>query len=245
MKKLVNIDKIKRGLYNNILKESHSESLNEFVGLISQDSVLQYQFYVSKNIKDALDEGVDNIKDVIKENLSFLDQYTEADYTNAQKKIHKFIIFEKGVYVDKLESSVYKLIESHIFNGFTPVTSRLINNVIKEHKELPKVEKVITEHIDIGVNTDVIIKVVLDKFNKKYGQDLNESQKVLLNAIFNDDYVKQEECFESIKNTVISSLEKDVDLDSELLKETVNKIKSMVYSKDSLINDVISLNNLI
>jgi hypothetical protein len=243
MKKISNIEKIKRGLYSNLLKEGIDCTLNDFLKILSEKESLQYQYLVHKNIVEALKENDTNVvKTLIKENLGYLDKFKASDFNISE--LNNFIIFEKSGVVNKVEESIHKLIESYIIKGNNPGISRLINTVIKESVNQITEEVISVEPMNIGINSEVVIKHVLDKFNKKYS-GLNENQKTLLKAILNEDIETQEKCYDILKSEVIKQISEDKELDKDLITETINIINKKGFNKETLVKDVMELNELI
>lgn len=247
--KLINIENLKLNLYSNILNENNSNSsLKGFASVINEDKVLKYQYYTFKNIKELCKIG--SLNESIKSELTFLDHFTIEDYKKSQSKLKQFVNEITYNSIDVVNDNIQTIMELYIFNGLTPYTSKTIDKLITEIKNINDKQEIIVISEDIDNNSDIIsselvLKHSLNKFNEKYNTLLTEQQKSEIRIINGNDMKEQKLLFDKTKNKVINELKKDEEIDVNDLKEAINKINEMTYNTNNFLNDIIDLNSLI
>lgn len=174
--------------------------------------------------------------------LKLLEQEKVALINKINKEIGQEL-FKLPIKEYKLYASA-QIIVNEYSNGFkdsTPQERVKVKNLIKEHIQ----KEVVKESEDFKVD-NVTYKILINKFNEKYGPHLNENQNLILKSwikcLAADDFTEvKEEVFKNIKiikeeinKAIKNKNEKSLEY-YELLNEAKQSLSK--YNKDTEINE--------
>lgn len=247
---MVNIDQIKNTLYASLINEDTitiKKQLNEFVKTISSSEPLLYEYHIFKNLKNTtlIDKTI--IKDCILENLSFLSKFTKKRIITEHKKLK---VYSNGI-KDTLSDNIHSLIEFTI-NGITPKNVNKYNTILNETIEIIFENNVVKTTVRVNqlpeiltiseIPSDKLFEFVLKKYNTKYTL-LSEQQKNIIKTLSNGTTDEQVTLFEECKVKAIKNAS-TIEASDDLINECVNKIKNMSFNNETIIDDIIKLNEL-
>ncbi len=196
------------------------------------------------------------------QNLSQVDSVRIIKEARAQKRL----IDPEGLFVAQtnLIHDINKEVESSVFNNFVPNYRSLANiyqmfsdsttpkeSVILENLVMSSMINESKEQDSVQVDS-LVIKTFIDKFNKKYNDELLEEQKTLLN-LYIQSFVDNSLEFKSYLNEEISRLKKellkaklheDIVSDKDMLEKTNQVLLKLESFKKTEINDNILLSVL-
>lgn len=224
------------------LFKENKKAIKEFITTIKEDKNLlsQFQFYKS------LEKNNDNINtsEYITESFNLACENIDIKTINeSNKKLSDIIkkynikpsdfipqekldLFENCNYVLSKKKKLTNLMEMK--NSFDNVVSYVKNNInnLNENKKS---------------NLSLI-----DEFNTKYGNKLNESEKLFVKEMISSKTAKKETLFNNLKNECLKQLDKmkldaKTDNDKLGLNELEEQIKSKMFNESTLIKDVAKL----
>lgn len=224
---------------------------NEFISLLKESEILTLEFKTykaieNKNIKTP-SLAIKYIEDIAK----LFESYSKQEILAEHKKLERFID-EQAAFLDKDKKELYNSINTIICEYSN---SNDIPNIDAIHDAI----EIITEHLckektsslneekvnsELEIHEEKILSTAVDKFNKKYSS-LSEGEKELLKKLIFSNEKEKKDLFESLKSESVSILEEtDKNGNEDKVLIAIEKIKKMEYNEDSLIENVVSLNNL-
>lgn len=247
------------GTFSEVLLESTNsvfgkKKISEFVDTLKNSDLLKTEYMVFSNLENKHIDNETLITKYIDENISLLKKYTKQDLISEHKKLDQFID-ESVILLKKDQINLYKNIHTLIYeslDGHNVMTNvdKLYDSFtyIFEHIKKPKI--VIAESksnlkLDSSLNTDLVIEKALIGFNEKFS-NLSEEEKKILNIIAFSEEKEKQDLFETLKIEGLNSLTKlkEKGIHEDKVNESIEKINSMSYNKDTLTEDVIHLNLL-
>lgn len=251
---LIISEKFKRRYFGN-LNESHDSSnvsINKFLKLIKESPILKTEFKVLRNIENKHIPDEASAIRYIDNNIKLFEIYTLNEVFEEKKKLLELYDreFDVGEYKDKI--NLYRLIDDLIIQSLSDhekIDVDLLHetfNQVLEHVRTPKNERKYkdTDLIDLENVDETIIKMGIDKFNERYAT-LTENDKKFLFVLIESDDEKKKELFEDYKNKNIKILNETSDAHLVDRKhKALEKIKSMIYNKDTIDDDLIKLHEL-
>ena len=237
---LQNADKlIKTAKGKKIIKE-YVTKIKESKELMKQYSIFEYienQHY-NDNLKDYIHESINylssiNKKKLKEENIALSNLLKENDITE------KCIVENEDLY-----NSINTLIFSN--SGIKSINERVDNiNSIVEH--IKKNKPTITEkkeNLLSGELTNETLAFVVNKFNNKYFESLDEEQKKIFESITSKNETEIEQLFENNRTECITLtnnfLKESIDNDTrEKLLNVKEKLLEQKFNKDTYIDDII------
>lgn len=224
------------------LFKENKKAIKEFINTIKEDKNLlsQFQFYKS------LEKNNDNINtsEYITESFNLACENIDINTINeSNKKLSDIIkkynikpsdfipqekldLFENCNYVLSKKKKLTNLMEMK--NSFDNVVSYVKNNINN-----------LNESKKSNLN-------LIDEFNTKYGNKLNESEKLFVKEMISSKTTKKETLFNNLKNECLKQLDKlkleaKTDNDKLGLNELEDQIKSKIFNESTLIKDVAKL----
>lgn len=228
-------------LSSNSINESQKLTRDLF-DVIKSSPILQLEFKVYSNIEN---KHIDNdiiASRYIDNNIKLFEVYTLKEIQREHDKLIPYITEEIVNKRTELYNAIDTLIKESL-NDYDKIDVDKIHEsftLVLNHVKEPKV---INEVKDEVINEEVI-KIAVDRFNKKYGS-LNEDDKGLFSTLVNSTSEEKEVIFESYKSEVLSLLEsKNNDETKESIQKAINKIKEMVSSSGVVEDNIIKLHEL-
>lgn len=196
------------------------------------------------------------------QNLSEVDSVRIIKEARAQKRL----IDPQGLFIAQTEliHDINKEVESSVFNNFVPNYKSLANIYHMFSDTITPKDSVILENLvmssmvsegkqDNHVKVDsLVVKTFIDKFNKKYNDELLEEQKTLLN-LYIQSFVDNSVEFKSYLNEEIARLKKelitaklhnDISGDNDMLEKTNQVILKLESFNKTEMSDKILLSIL-
>ncbi len=231
------------------------KSFESFIKEIKKSDILKTQYKVYGNVENKFIKEESKAIRYINENLDLIKKFILKDYLNENKKLSdKFIIKENKEQCPctlKLYENLDTLIKETISNNPDPEKKyESFNNVLEYiiTEDTTKQEENYKFQNNTFFPTSRIIEMAINKFNNKYSF-LNEQEKQIFTALFNNDQKGKELVFDKIKKENINQIkrkivESDDEKLSDKLKLVEEKLSSMVYNEDNYIEDISKLNKL-
>ena len=192
-------DSISRLSVNEMLKESTSNSLKEFMVAVKKSPTLLKQHYVFKNFEDSKPFSKERLAErFINQNLSILRGVKWQDIIEENKKIRKTLlenthVESAGGKRDGLFNSIHTLIESVTKPNFSSIQEEqesyehlleyLMRPVAVSEKSAEKIDNPNIK------NWQYITKLAVNNFNERYSH-LNEDEKKVFEMLLSDDNKK-------------------------------------------------------
>jgi hypothetical protein len=263
MAKDINFGFIKDGLINSTaslyLNESKvTNELKDFLKIVKSSPILTLEYIIYKNLENK------NISDdvlatrYIDENISLIKGYGRKEIINENNKLS---VFEKDYTISKEKEMLYESISNiilenandnkiknidKIHSSFEIVLNYIKNN--KSNNELNENKSIFEEYKDKYLNIDFIFNNAIKKFNDKYSH-LSEGEKRILKVLVKEDTTEKEKLFNSLINETIEKVDKmlleqeEPEISNKLLK-VKEKITEMNFNEQTLIDDIVKINNL-
>lgn len=263
MAKTINFGFIKDGLVKSTtslyLNESKvTNDLKDFLKVVKSSPILTLEYIVYKNIENKYISDDVLATRYIDENISLLNKYTKREIIAENEKLS---IFEKDYTISKDKEKLYESISTIILenasdNKFKNVDKihgafENVLNFIKTNKpnqDLNESKSLFEEYKDKYLNIDFIFNNAIKKFNEKYSH-LSEGEKKILKVLVKEDKSEKEILFNSLINETLDKInkllvtEESADIANKLQK-VKEKINEMKFNEESLIDDIIKINNL-
>lgn len=234
-----------------------NNDLKDFLNVVKSSPILTLEYIIYKNLENK------KIKDdllatrYIDENISLLKKYTKKEIIEENEKISKFITDNT---IDEIKKNLYEaisfiILENTSDNKYKNVDKlhesfEVVLNFIKMDKDstINESKSIFEEYKDKLLNLDFVFNSAVKKFNNKYSH-LSEGEKRILKILIkeNEDDKKIlyndliNESLEKVNNLLVKEDNPEV---SNKLEKVKSKLKESVYNKDSIIDDIIKLNNL-
>jgi hypothetical protein len=245
---LIISNKLKDSYFNNMLIEESKKVAFDFFDVVKSSPILQLEFKVFNNLEG---KHIDNdiiATRYIDNNIKLFEIYTIDEINKEREKLKPFIV--EGIVSDdddkvQLYNAIDTLIKESlndndkididkIHESFT-----LVLNRIKE-----PAKKELLENVDVKPVDEDVIEIAVDKFNEKY-DTLNEEDKNLLKTLIKSNDKEKQALLETYKTESLAILE-GVTKESakEGVAKAIQKIKEMVYKKDNVEDNIISLHEL-
>jgi DNA-binding transcriptional regulator YbjK len=247
---LIISNKLKDSYFNNNLVEESKAFTSDFFSVVRNSPILQLEFKVFDDIENKHIENELLATRYIDNNIKLFEVYTIKEIDAERAKLNKFIS-EEIVPIGALTTSrvdLYNAIDELITES---LSSYDVINVDKIHESFVTVlnhirepKKALLESIDIEEVNEDIIELAVGKYNEKYSS-LNEDDKALLQKLIKSNDHEKEKLLETYKQEGLTLLEnvKD-DSVKDNISKSINKIKGMKYSKEKVVDDIISLHEL-
>lgn len=263
MAKNINFGFIKDGLVKSTtslyLNESKvTNDLKDFLKLVKSSPILTLEYIVYKNIENKHISDDVLATRYIDENISLLNKYSKREIIAENNKLE---LFNRDYNLSKDKENLYESISTLIientsdnkFKNIDKIHSSFENvlNYIKKNKsnkELNESKSIFEEYKDKYLNIDFIFNNAIKKFNEKYSH-LSEGEKKILKVLIKEDKSEKEilfnllinETLEKVNNLLVTEESSDIVNKLEKVKE---KIHEMKFNEESLIDDIVKINNL-
>lgn len=242
---LVVSNKLKDAYFSNTLIKESKQVTDDFFTVVKNSPILQLEFKVFNNLETKHIENDLAATRYIDNNIKLFEIYTLKEIEREHEKLRSFLT--EDVHVDDDKVKLYVAIDNLIKESLSNYENIDVDNIhesfeiVLSHIKKSKVTPSIVDHKMI--NEDVI-KIAVDKFNKKY-ESLNEEDKSLLQTLIKSNLQEKEELLEQFKNESLSMLE---GLNKESVKDNITKaiqkIKEMMFDPKRVNDDIISLYEL-
>lgn len=176
-------------LYESLVKEmtkailrSDASKKNIITGILKEhfhaNSILQKELSLYKTLSEVHSVQKETAEKILSEVKRVYHSLGEEEIFDEQTKVIKKINTDLGKSIYSNFVSNYKTIASisQMFNNKTPISNRIIleNNIVELMSKAPEKRREMKPIDNITYN------IFVEKFNEKYGNSLNESQKDLL-----------------------------------------------------------------
>jgi len=245
---LIISNKLKDSYFNDKLIEESKKVAFDFFDVVKSSPILQLEFKVFNNIENKhIDSDIIATR-YIDNNIKLFEVFT-IDEINAERAKLNAFVNENSIPEDNDKVLLYSAIDNlikeslndnenidvdNIHESFT-----LVLNHIKEPKKKTLVETAEVKHID-----EDVIEIAVNKFNEKY-ESLNEDDRNLLKILIKSTDKEKEALLETYKTeslTILEGITKESAKDA--IATSIQKIKEMMYKKDSVEDNIIRLHEL-
>jgi len=238
-------NKLKDSYFSNNLIEESKKATFDFFNVVKSSPILQLEFNVFNNIENKHIENDLAATRYIDSNIKLFEVYTIEEIDREREKLIPFISETELSVGDKrveLYTAIDKLIIESL-NDYGKIDVDAIHESFTIVLNHVKSAKVMREENAEMINEEVI-EIAVNKFNEKY-ESLNEDDKNLLQKLIKSTDGEKEELLESYKTESLVILER---MNKESVKDSVTKaiqkIKEMVYNREKVDDDIISLYEL-
>jgi hypothetical protein len=241
-------DRLKNSYFNNRLIGESKKLTFDFFNIVKESPILQLEFRVFDNIENKHIENDLIATRYIDNNIKLFEVYTIEEIDREREKLIPFIN-EGQLPVNSEKVQIYNAIDDLInesLNDYDKIDVDSIHesfNIVLNHIKKPK-RNVVESVGDILQVNDEIIEIAVDKFNEKYNS-LNEDDKNLLQKLIKSTEKEKEALLETYKKEDLVLLE-GINKDSvkEKVTKAINKIREMIFKKETVDDDIISLHEL-
>ena len=243
---------------NGVLLESKNLS-GKFLKILKESKILQLEFEVYNNLLNKTITNDSLATRYIDENINIFKNFSKKQISEAHENLNEFID-ESFIFISEDEIKLYDSINTLIIES---TKDGGIGNIDAIHEAFTLVLDYITTNkktnlifenenkllnLDLSLDNDLtlenIIESALDKFNKKY-DNLNENDLKIIKIFSSNNINEKNKIFKSLKEEILeklSSINKNGIEDK--INKTIQKINEMKNDDESLLNNVIELNDL-
>jgi hypothetical protein len=216
-------------------KDNYKGFSKDFFKLLRENKELKklYKFYEDVNSMEFKNDSV--ALHFINENKKNINYNIKNELLNLFNKWD--IKLNENSEINKIDLNLDLLFESKDEQYYYS------QDLLVEHLKTKK-EKIADEvNENLNVPPSVLVTLITNKFNEKYSDKLNESEKEILKSVIDGESKK---LFENLKEKTLMLIEeKKSEFNSEIISEVETKLKGMVYSESTFVNDIIKINYLL
>lgn len=241
---------------DSILKRKNGKRIiKEYIDIISKNKLLLKEYLVYDYIDNV--KNTKYIKETIQESLNYLNGIDLAELKKLNNKLSTFMSENKIFKINDIKNEdIYNSIDYLIFS------EKSLKNINERVDKLNIIADKINENVLVSKETeedniemitediDMLIKLTVNNFNKKYGELLSEEEKNIFKEITSiTDDTEKELFFESKRKECLSLtnalLKEDNEPETkEMLLNVKEKLLEDKYNSDSYMEDIISLFDL-
>ncbi|MFW6246608.1 MAG: hypothetical protein ACOC22_00330 [bacterium] len=250
---LVVSDSLKESYFNNKHINESKTLISDFINEVKNSPILQLEFKVFDNIENKHIENELMATRYIDNNIKLFEIYTLKEILNERKKLNKFV--NENQVPDNDKTKLYYAIDVLIRESINDHNEINVDemheafNYVLDYMRKPKQINEVSENEFENINEEVL-EIAINKFNEKYNV-LSEDDRNLLNILVASDTTKKIELLETYKTETLALLNgiKNNKTEDGVTK-AINKIKEMMYSKNSNVSkqrineDIIKLHEL-
>lgn len=241
---------------NNIInKKNGSKIIKEYVSLYKNNKDLLTGLMVFENLTSQ--NISEDSKSFIDENIKYIQENINIKTLKPKiKLVENFLAKNSIVKISDIENE--ELFENINKLIFLPKSITKINEKVIITNKLSKMLDDINDERDEDMslmletpeNSNLFYKILIDKFNEKYENSLNEEEKKIFETITSSNsVVDKQNIFEELKKECLS-------LTNELLKENIDidvrektllvkeRLLEQTFNESEYMKDIISLNKL-
>lgn len=224
--------------------DRNKKVIKSFLDTVSESHILKAQNQIYTNLEKAYIPDSDKATKYIDMNITMLESISYDDIINENNKLLVFIneSINKSI---ASSNDLYQNIEILIYEStkILPQVDKLHEAFYNIHEYIMNNKKnSITDQIQTNEDfesTDEIIEHSINLYNKKY-ESLNESERVLVSILSENDTDKVNVYFENLKkDTLTKLLDKENNTLSEGLNKTINetieKTRNLEVSDENII----------
>ena len=236
------LDTLKEFVTDSIVdkKPYDKKALKSVFKLIRENTTLNAQFKLYEGFTDFHSEDDFTISEYINESIATVKKFSAKELKTAnnlfKSELDKLTANKAIVESSGLHSAIFKVLVSN-----KPSEKSLAKNVIKEHVKANRPRLV--ESSDY-VPTDMLVKVLSERFNKKYS-DLSESELNLIKTVVEKDGEKKEQNFKQVVKECIEAVNAQLSENDSTVKEKLLSVKErlleMHYNDDSYETDMVRI----
>jgi hypothetical protein len=244
--------RLKDAYFSNTLIEESKKITTRFFDVVKNSPILQLEFKVFNNLETKHIENDIEATRYIDNNIKLFEVYTPSEIEKERERLNEFVgdrfISSLGDVNIAERINLYNAIDCLIcesLNDYDKIDVDAMHesfSIILNHIKEPK--KKLVESIDTKIINEDVIEIAVNKFNEKY-DSLNEEDRNLLQKLIKSNDKEKLELLEAYKNEnllILEGLNKDSIKDS--VTKAIQKIKEMVYDKEKINDDIISLHEL-
>lgn len=244
---LIVSNKLNSSYFNNNLIEESKKIALDFFDVVKNSPILQLEFKVYNNLENKHIESDIAATRYIDNNIKLFEVYTIDEIDNERLKLKPFISdYKYPIDGDKMQ--LYFAIDNLIKESLSNYDEIDVDDIhesfdiVLNHIKTSK--KVLVENVNIPDVEEDVIEIAVNKFNEKY-ESLNEDDSKLFKQLIESNDIEKEVLLESYKSEILEILE-DVNKinEKEVITKSIKKIKEMIYRKNDVENDIISLHEL-
>jgi len=245
---LIVSNKLKDSYFNNNLIEESKKLTFDFFDVVKDSPILQLEFKVFNNIETKHIENDLAATRYIDNNIKLFEVYTIEEIEKEREKLNAFIS-EDIIPVDDDKVKLYSAIDGLIYeslNDYNKIDVDAIHEaftLVLNHIKTPKTKLLENLEERKTINEEVI-EIAVEKFNEKY-ESLNEEDRNLLQLLIKSSDKEKKELLENYKKenlAILEGLNKDNVKDS--VTKAIQKIKEMIYDREKVDDNIISLHEL-
>jgi len=243
---LIVSNKLKDSYFSNKLIEESKAFTSDFISVVKESPILQLEFKVFDNIENKHIESELAATRYIDNNIKLFEVYTIEEIDAERAKLNKFLS-EEIVPIENKRVELYEAIDELITESLSNYDSVNVDKIhesfiiVLNHIREPK-KALIENNVNAELIDESIIEIAVGKYNEKY-KSLDENDKNLLQALIKSD--DKEELLENYKKECLVLLE---NINNNSVKENIDKaiqkVKEMKFSKEKVVDDIISLHEL-
>jgi hypothetical protein len=236
------LDTLKEFVTDSIVdkKKYDKKVLKSVFKLLRENVVLNTQFKLYDGFTDFHSEDDFTISEYITESINTVKPFSAKQLKEAnslfKSELDKLTNNKPIVESSGLHSAIFKVLSSN-----KPSNKSLAKSVIREHIKTNNTRLV--ESSDY-VPTDMLVKVLSERFNKKYS-DLSESDLNLIKTVVEKNGEKKEQNFKQVVKECIEAVNTQLSENDSTVKEKLLSVKErlleMSYNGDSYEVDMVRI----
>lgn len=236
------LDTMKEFVVNSVVDKTplDKKKLGSALKLIKENQILRNQFKVYEDFRTYHSEDDLTISDFIAESIKPLANTPEKDIRSANNKFKK-VVDELTNNKPIVESTVINTSISELVSGKRTADKVKAKSIIREHiKSNQPNEKLIEDYVP----TDMLAKILVDRFNKKY-EELSESDMAIIKSTLIADQDSRVSNFNTVVKECLDAVNTQLSSNDDVLKEKLLSVKErlleMSYDSDNYENDMIKM----
>tara|TARA_R110000868_G_scaffold39398_1_gene137306 strand:- start:3713 stop:4510 length:798 start_codon:yes stop_codon:yes gene_type:complete len=237
-------------------KEYDKTKFKQLIKALNENEILKKQFNAYTNIETLVESDETHIYEYISDNISLFKGFSKKAIIEANKHFNNLVVDFVGEFKVDVESievlgapkvGLYEAIDYLILNKHS---DKSINNrsTKKQYiKEYVKGNKVIEKGTKEPVSLNILSKVMVDKFNRKY-DSIDESDKLIIKSLLENGSDAKFKAFHAMVKECVSIVDNLIEGANEDLKAKLSltklKLIEMGFEEDSFTDSITKLVSL-
>lgn len=249
---LIISNKLKESYFNDNLIEESKKVASNFLDVVKNSPILQLEFKVYNSIEGKHIENELLAKEYVDNNVKLFEVYTIEEIDAERKKLKSFVgesVAPQYNEDERTRLNLYTAIDTLVTESLKVSDEVDVDEIheaftlVFNHIKSPK--KALLENVDVELINEDVIEIAVEKFNEKYAE-LNEADKDLLKRLIKSSNSDKKTLLETMKTEGRIKLKRIDEANAkEFVGKATEKINEMVYTDDTVEDNIIKLHELI
>ncbi len=232
--------------YVNNQTDTAEDVFRGYMNVVKQSPVLMSQYIVFKNLerKDILKEAAAKYID---DNINAMKRYSREEIIAENNKLRQF---SQGnlLQESELHNAIQTLIIESVPSKRMPDVNKLYDSFLVVQESVCSGDYQTPEYLNEAIeNDDFTLQEVMTAASKNFNDEyrhLTEEEKDILQVLVQENEKAQKNLLNQLKEQAIAYVNGQENINESVKQMTIETLRDMTYSKDSIVEDIIHLHEL-